>query len=445
VATEEKQPEAEAATGEPAKEPPKKRGPRGIGTQRVRKDGLLQAWVPTGRKKPDGKPEKIPKSWPRGTPEKVAFDWRVQTAADIKRGIHVMPTRTTLADFTEQYHGLREADWKQAAARSMGKRAGYVLRHLGHMKLTDIRAFHFEKLGSLLLRDGLAPSTAKSAQLHLRRLLNAAVMHGLIARNPTVGVKPVKARQPEMERWDLATAQRAFAILREENNRYYAMWRLQLTGMARPGELSALHWDDVDLEGMRLYIRYNLSYKGREPILVEPKSESGEREIPLGSEDVAALLEHKARQDAERKNPKWREHGLVFCTRHGTPFHEGSLADMWREWRKKHPEFPPIRNYDLRGSGASIGAAAGIEADVLAKRLGHSNTQVTFRSYIRSYRPQREAAGRLMASLLESNQPQRVSSPDTHQNTLADFKQTAEGDSQNPGKARTRKLRPRRR
>ena len=90
----------------------------------------------------------------------------------------------------------------------------------------------------------------------------------------------------------------------------------------RRGELSALAWDDVDLDGGILRARRTVQRRrGQGLVFGPPKSTRSRRSIPLPESSRAALLSHRERQEVERltAGDSWQESGLVFTTsyRHG--------------------------------------------------------------------------------------------------------------------------------
>jgi integrase len=57
----------------------------------------------------------------------------------------------------------------------------------------------------------------------------------------------------------------------------------------------ALKWDDVDLEGRRLWVRHTLTHADKSCVLGEPKTPRSRRTIRLTTNAVTALRDHLAR------------------------------------------------------------------------------------------------------------------------------------------------------
>jgi hypothetical protein len=87
------------------------------------------------------------------------------------------------------------------------------------------------------------------------------------------------------------------------------------------GELLALAWDDVDLDGRILRVRRTVQrLRGQGLVFGPPKSARSRRSIPPPESSRAALLSHRERQEVERlaAGDSWQESGLVFTTSVGT-------------------------------------------------------------------------------------------------------------------------------
>jgi integrase len=101
-----------------------------------------------------------------------------------------------------------------------------------------------------------------------------------------------------------------------------ALYVLAITAGLRQGELLALKWEDVDLEGANptLEVRRSLSETRGRRSFVTPKSGRG-RHLRLSMRAVGALRTHRKRQLEERvrKAGLWEDNGLVFPSEVGTP------------------------------------------------------------------------------------------------------------------------------
>src|SRR5215212_11370996 len=93
-----------------------------------------------------------------------------------------------------------------------------------------------------------------------------------------------------------------------------------------------LRWVDVDLDAARLSPR-------RPRVVVnyvvhdsEPKTRMGKRSLALDPATLAALQEHKTKQEQERAQvgAAWKDSGLVFSRPDGSPIHPDLITDWFR-------------------------------------------------------------------------------------------------------------------
>jgi len=104
----------------------------------------------------------------------------------------------------------------------------------------------------------------------------------------------------------------------------------------------------------------------------------GKRALALDPATLAALREHRAKQEQERAavGSAWTDSGLVFTRPNGAPIHPDLITDWFR--RLSHNAgLPAIRLHDVRHSYATAALAAGIPAKVVSERLGHANIAIT--------------------------------------------------------------------
>ena len=124
--------------------------------------------------------------------------------------------------------------------------------------------------------------------------LSAAVRWDWIGSNPARVAQRPRAKAPEPDPPSPAEAARlldaAFAMDEDWGT---LVWLVMTTGIRR-GEVCALRWRDIDLDGETIEIRRNyVLHKG---IGVEKDTKTHQmRRIALDSETVALLREHRAR------------------------------------------------------------------------------------------------------------------------------------------------------
>jgi hypothetical protein len=90
----------------------------------------------------------------------------------------------------------------------------------------------------------------------------------------------------------------------------------------------------VDLDSPELYVGEQLQRVGRQLLRRETKTEGSEALLPLPDLCVTALKLRKQRQEADRDRAgdTWRDTGLVFTTRYGTPIEPRNFNRSFDRW-----------------------------------------------------------------------------------------------------------------
>ncbi len=150
------------------------------------------------------------------------------------------------------------------------------------------------------------------------------------------------------------------------------------TGM-RQGELLALKWEDVDLEGGHLRVRRTLTHADKAFVLGEPKTKNSRRTIRLTKGTISALQDHLSRQleEIEEMGSLYQPGGLIFATEAGTIINPSNLRNRSLKPLLKRASLPPIRFHDLRHTCATLLLSKNVNPKVVSEMLGHSSISIT--------------------------------------------------------------------
>lgn len=220
------------------------------------------------------------------------------------------------------------------------------------------------------------------AQIHtlLHDILDTAVKWDLLARNPVDKVDPPRPEVKRFQVWTLADSQRFLAVAKD--HRFYVGFLLAITTGLRQGELLALRWADVDMDGARIFIRRTASHVGSHLVYSDPKSRSGIRVVALPPEVIPALQAHQQTQ-AEQKaqlTTDYHDHDLLVARINGNPVTQAFLRVQFTALITR-AGVPLIRFHDLRHTHASLLLQQGVHPKVVSERLGHSKISITMDTY----------------------------------------------------------------
>ncbi len=167
---------------------------------------------------------------------------------------------------------------------------------------------------------------------------------------------------------------------------YYVFFCIAFYTGARKGEINALKWSDID--GNIMHIRRSIAQKLKGgDVETPPKNKSSYRDLQIPAPLMTVLEEHRERQKAASK---------LFSNDYRICGGERPLRDTSIENKNtafaKAADLPHIRIHDFRHTHASLLVNEGINIQEIARRLGHSNVQMTWNTYSHLYPREEERA-----------------------------------------------------
>jgi integrase len=344
------------------------------GTITKRKDGRWEARISL----PDGKR----KCFYGKTHQDVAR--RLSEAHhEVESGLPLLNERQTLGQYLETWletvkSQIRPSSWR----RYSDLVRVHPIPALGKTVLSKLTAQQVQLFYTRKVNSGLSPTTVHHIHGMLHRALKDALRLGLVQRNVTEMVNAPRREHHEMA--TLSEEQSRQLLDAVAGDRFEALYVLALTTGMRQGELLALRWQDVDLEGATLQVRINVQEAGGKYILAEPKTSYSRRRIALSQLAVAAVRAHRIEQNKERLalGAVWDTSlDLVFPNAIGGVMIPDNLAKRSFKRYLAKAGLPPIRFHDLRHTAATLLLSRGINPKVLCEMLGHANISITLRVY----------------------------------------------------------------
>jgi integrase len=296
--------------------------------------------------------------------------------------------KTTLGEFFDRW----ERNWAVLnVSPKTFERYSELLRrhvrpHIGHVRIQRVKAVMLADLYAKLLREtGLAARTVGHVHRVIRRALGHAVQWGVLAQNPAGKVSPPPVQSDEIRILRSDDVQAILAKLGERRGRllYTVAIAVLATGMRR-GELCALRWSDVDLNGGKLSIKRALEQTRQHGLRFKsPKTKHGRRSISLPPAAVTELRAHwKAQQELRLRlgQGKSPDDALVFANWDGTVRNPDALSKEWAAYMRQIG-MPHITLHSLRHSHASQLIASGLDVLTISRRLGHGSPTITLGVY----------------------------------------------------------------
>jgi integrase len=280
----------------------------------------------------------------------------------------------TFRDFAATWMSEHEVEWRRSHIKVLKSTIdGHLLpafgdRPVGTITKAEILAFR-AKLSALPGRTGekLSNKRINGILAPMSQILNdAAERHGFVS--PTINVKRLKVRKPDVEPFSLDQVQQILASVRKDWRDYFTT--RFLTGM-RTGEAHGLKWKYVDFESRFILVR-EAFVLGEDD---ETKTDASRRDIQMSQPVFEAL---KRQFEATGKLSEY-----VFCNREGQPLDNKNFSE--RVWYPllRHLGFTARRPYQMRHTAATLWLASGEAPEWIARQMGHTNTQLLFTTYSR--------------------------------------------------------------
>ncbi len=388
--------------------PRRRKAMKGRGSVFQRKDGR---WVAQLLVEETGKQKQL-----YANSEADAYKKLDQAQREQEQGILATGPQQKLKDYLnwwlEEVHkvNLRRSTYR----RYRGSLDTHILPELGEIQLRKLTSRQIQAFYNKKLKEKLSPSSLHNMQKVLHGGLKRAVKLRYISYNPAEGIA-LPSNKPLREGQSLTLEQARHLLKAAQGHRLEALVALTIATGMRIGELIALRWSDItfatETEIGSIFISRTADRQGPLDTLEnEPKSEAGERVVPL-IPAVSRLLElHRHRQDEMKRKAgsQWKDIGLVFTNKHGYYMYANSIRKPFYTLLKKANSIPDesgellnlpsVHIHDLRHTASTLWQSLGVSEKVAQEWLGHSSWQITRNIYTHVIPSmQREAAERINA------------------------------------------------
>src|SRR5271169_638434 len=319
--------------------------------------------------------------------KKDADAYEAQVSVDVGKGIHVAPSKSvTVSEAGELWIKACEGD--ELERTSVDGYRQHLRLHikpfLGNYKLSQLSVPLVRKFKDDLRDDKRSPDMAKRVIGSLGALLGDALERGLAATNVVRSMKRERKRGKLKVGTDIPTPDEIKLLIAYLPDKWRPLLLTAIFTGLRASELRGLRWEDVDLRHAKLHVRQRAD---RYQQIGKPKSESGERAIPLPPMVVNTLREWKLRC------PK-SEHGIVFPTGTGEIEYHSNIVHrglgpaqvvagiVTRDGKPKYPGLHSLRHFYASWCiNREKDGGLELPLKMVQERLGHSTLAMTADTY----------------------------------------------------------------
>ncbi len=279
------------------------------------------------------------------------------------------------------------ADWvnhlpsriKDPTSKAIVRRhASRITAGLGRIPIRKLQARDVETLLTAMAAEGLSTSTIRGCRSVLARALDRAMRDRLVMVNAArLAEVPEGTRRQSRS---MTTVQARQLLASDLDTWWRAYFSLALWCGLRPGELTGLRWEDVDLASGLIRVRRSLKRGTAGLAPGDLKTESSKRTLTMPDPVRSALtaLRREQKEDRIRLGPHYQDkHDLVFRDDAGRPMSRQRMnvrfkdvleaAGLGRDWQPR----------ETRHTFISIGSEHGASIEDLADAAGHVNPNVT--------------------------------------------------------------------
>ena len=274
-------------------------------------------------------------------------------------GTLIEPSKVTVAEYLRTWLNNAHELSPKTAERYRRLAEQQIIPHLGAVQLQKLKPSQVQDWHGLIMKAGgkdgraLSARTVGHAHRVLHRALQRAVENETLSRNVASVIRPPNVEAQEVE--ILSANEIRVVLARLEGHALHPIVALALATGMRRGELLALRWEDVDLDGAKVRIERSLEETATGLRFKAPKTKHGRRTISLPTSAVEALRIHRLKQLELRialGQGKPDAGVLVFSAVEGAPLSPDNLS---RDWRRVVAalDMPCVKFHALRHSHAS--------------------------------------------------------------------------------------------
>ena len=276
-------------------------------------------------------------------------------------------TGKTFAEVADEW--WEEAEPELATQTVGGYRAALkrAKEHFGTDYIKDITAKEIYAFLKILASQQFAQKTIANHRIVLNQIFTFAILDedNNLLYNPCTSVKIPKGTGKTTR--DPASATDEEKIIASDHPWLFPLFAL-LTGL-RKGEILALQWKDIDLDNNMIEVTKSVEHINNHPHIKPPKTENGNRFVPLLDMLKQKLLPHVSHP----------EH-YIFSNDGGiSPLHKQRYNVLYERYSKDVGI--TCTAHQLRHSYATIAVEEDINPKDLQNALGHADISTTMNVY----------------------------------------------------------------
>jgi integrase len=227
--------------------------------------------------------------------KKEADEFQATVMVDVRQGTHTAHSKSiTVAEAAEDWIAFVQLEGRERSTIAQYRQhvKYHINPRIGREKLAKLTTPRINKFRDDLLAN-LSRVQAKKVLTSIKALLKDAKRRGNVAQNVALDVSistDKRGKRKLKVGVDIPTPEEIKSIIHAAPDRHRALLLTLIFTGVRSSELRGLRWQDVDLQNGELHVRQRADQYNE---IGKPKSESGDRTIPLGPLVLNALKQWK--------------------------------------------------------------------------------------------------------------------------------------------------------
>lgn len=285
----------------------------------------------------------------------------------------------TFAEIADEWWEEAEPKLALQSVRSYKLAMGRAVTFFNDTPAKDIIAKDIQKYLNTLANQGYSLKVVSNHRMVVNRILNYAIMEGDIDMNPCASVKtPTDLPKSTRE----AASRSDEQIIKDNVDLWLFPFFALMTGM-RKGEILALKWKDIDFEKNYIHVTKSVAHDGDKPVVKAPKTESGNRIVPLLLPLRNELIKHIGKPDE-----------YIISDDGKKPLTNRRFITLYDHYRKTTGITATA--HQLRHSFATIAFEADLDPKSVQEILGHKQLSTTMDIYTQFREKKLSAAADLL-------------------------------------------------
>lgn len=311
------------------------------------------------------------------------------------------PNNITIQTLYDEYTLAKSHEVRESSLHKIKSvLSNNVLLYLSKVKLDKLNSHVLQNWKNEISKADTKVTTKQNVYKEFRAMLNFAVKMDYLQTNPLLKVGNFKdaydlnKSEEKIQYYTSEEFKKFISVIPDEDFSYFVFFNIAFYTGLRKGENNALDWNSLNGNLLKVTRSVTQKIKGKESVFTPPKNASSYRTLQLPKQLVSVLEEQKKRQ--QKNSQKWNT-GFLICG--GAKCLSDTAISNKNIQYAKAAGLHHIRIHDFRHTHATLLINEGINIQEIARRLGHADVNITWKTYSHLYPREEERAIKVLENI----------------------------------------------